>query len=167
MRLDAAPRDFRLDIGGSSWNKVVAIRNVSRPQRWLSVAALICGIFLIAFGLFSAAALSTTHNAAALLPSGASSATGSNIGCSTCRTDDVPQATHVPGAGMSSVDKTPQATNTPFGTQAPASSTASSMANTPQRETTASDSAIPIIIITLGLLAVIAGGAGLFYTRPR
>ncbi|HKD74626.1 MAG TPA: zf-HC2 domain-containing protein, partial [Ktedonobacterales bacterium] len=101
LRVDAAPRDFRLDIGEYSREKVVAIRPISRPQRWLSVAALICGLFLIAFGVFGTTALSTSNLDEVLRAPAASSAGGTN-GCSTCTTNSAPQATHVPSAGMTS-----------------------------------------------------------------
>jgi anti-sigma factor RsiW len=169
LRVEAAPRDFRLDAAHLSQKKVVAIRPANMPQRWLSVAALICGICLLVFGVFITVAPSTIQFSAAL---DAHQPAASSANCTTCRTQSVPGTTNVPNAGVSSTDKTPQAIKTVQATQTPDQvgvQTPVPALTTPTYNTNSpsSGSIVPFLIITLGLLVMIAGAAGVFYTRPR
>ncbi len=156
LRVAVMPRDFRLDARALSGGKVVAIRRGGRMPRWLSVAALICGLCLIAIGVFGAATPSGTQNAAAF--SAHQPASGAYDGCTTCRTSSAPMVTQVPGSDVQSTAKTPQATGTAVAANTPAATSAT----TPANGTPSEHSLAPFVVIVLGLLVVIAGGIGLW-----
>ena len=171
LRRVELPRDFRLDFATPlpiASRRPTILRSRVGVGRFLSAAVLLAGLFLFVVGLVNLVlpSIEIHSEATSAAPSVSNTASGTCVAGKGCSNISV-GATPTTSVGYSPVAKTPQSNAAAEATPSPTLQSGSSVTVQPVTPVPTSVTPSPLLAVVLGLLVTLAGGVGLFATRPR